>query len=217
MRDQTRDGFKAFAGKSSKHAKEALNILIKLRGIGPATASLLLSVFDPDTAPFFSDELFRWCFFEDGKGHGWDRDIKYNVKEYLELFDKVQQFRERFIKQSKREVAAVEMEKVAYVLGKLAAAGVSTASAAGTKRKAEVAPDKDLHDDSVATARDESSLTIASNAVNEQEPEQKEQVKAKKAKLDTTSETKKPRERVKPIAETTTAASRSRRKATISS
>jgi predicted flap endonuclease-1-like 5' DNA nuclease len=33
----------------------ALKKLSELKGIGPATASLLMSVFDPDGVPFFSD------------------------------------------------------------------------------------------------------------------------------------------------------------------
>ncbi|KAK8158764.1 hypothetical protein BKA80DRAFT_311647 [Phyllosticta citrichinensis] len=40
----------------------ALASLTRLRGIGPATASLLLSVADDDaTVPFFADELFVWA------------------------------------------------------------------------------------------------------------------------------------------------------------
>ena len=52
----TRKGFAEFSGDKST---DALKTLTTLRGIGPATASLLLSVYDPDNAPFFSDELFR--------------------------------------------------------------------------------------------------------------------------------------------------------------
>lgn len=113
----TKEGFEAYSG-NSESVKTSLNILTKLRGIGPATASLLLSVYDPETAPFFSDELFRWSFHEAGKGKGWDRDIKYNVKEYLQLFEKVQELRQRFRSEHQRDIAAAEIEKVAYVLGK---------------------------------------------------------------------------------------------------
>ena len=110
--------------------------MTKLKGIGPATASLLLSVYEPHTAPFFSDELFRWCFFEEGKGKGWDREIKYNLKEYLDLYGKVQELRERFKKDYRRGISAVEIEKVAYVLGKQATGGSSTqANSRGQKRK----------------------------------------------------------------------------------
>jgi hypothetical protein len=133
----TRDAFKAYANrkKDAHNANIALTALAKLRGIGPATASLLLSVYDPENAPFFSDELFRWGMLEDSQG--WYREIKYNAKEYLELYERVNRFRERFRKESGTDVPAVNVEKVAYVLGKQATAGGSEnkASSAGTKRK----------------------------------------------------------------------------------
>lgn len=96
---------------------QALKILFSsLRGIGPATASLLLSVRRPDEVPFFSDELFRWSQWDvvgkKGEGEGWDRKIKYNLNEYKELLKSVRALRERL------GVRAVDAEKVAYVLGK---------------------------------------------------------------------------------------------------
>ncbi|GAB7335346.1 hypothetical protein MBLNU13_g07736t1 [Cladosporium sp. NU13] len=90
----------------------SLDVLTRLKGIGPATASLLLSTSDPETLPFFSDELFRWAFWENKSGAGWDRKIKYSVKEYRELKEKVNGLRDRIGK------GAIEVEKVAYVLGK---------------------------------------------------------------------------------------------------
>lgn len=95
---------------------KALKILTSLRGIGPATASLLLSVHQPDTVPFFSDELFRWTQWDvvakKGEGEGWDRKIKYNVGEYKEVLKSVGDLRTRL------GIRAVDAEKVAYVLGK---------------------------------------------------------------------------------------------------
>lgn len=38
----------------------ALQILTQLKGIGPATASLLLAVHDADKVIFFADEAFYW-------------------------------------------------------------------------------------------------------------------------------------------------------------
>jgi hypothetical protein len=91
----------------------ALKTLIALKGIGPATASLLLSVAAPDTVPFFSDELFRWCIWdESGSPGGWQRKIKYNVKEYEMLLKKVDALVKRL------GVRAVDAERVAWVLGK---------------------------------------------------------------------------------------------------
>lgn len=100
------------AGFSADSWDDSLNILTKLKGIGPATAALLLSTSDPDKLPFFSDELFRWAFWESKSGSGWDRKIKYSIKEYRELKEKVDELRERIGN------GALEAEKVAYVLGK---------------------------------------------------------------------------------------------------
>lgn len=91
---------------------EAAKILVKLKGIGPATASLLLSVYKPDAVAFFSDELFRWVHWEEVKGKGWDRKIGYTMKEYQSLCKEVEKVRARL------DVPAVEMEKVAWVLGR---------------------------------------------------------------------------------------------------
>ncbi|KAF1976075.1 hypothetical protein BU23DRAFT_588267 [Bimuria novae-zelandiae CBS 107.79] len=91
----------------------ALNDLTKLRGIGPATASLLLSVHDPTHNPFFSDELFRWMLWDTrGSPKGWQRTISYTAKQYEMLLTCVDRLRERL------GVSAVDMEKVAWVLGK---------------------------------------------------------------------------------------------------
>lgn len=106
MRETTTEGF------SADTWNDGLTILSKLRGIGPATAALLLSTSDPKSLPFFSDELFRWAFWEDKTGARWDRKIKYSVKEYRELKAKVDELRDRIGRE------AIQVEKVAYVLGK---------------------------------------------------------------------------------------------------
>lgn len=108
----TTSAFKDYA--AGKDALKALKTLTQLRGIGPATASLLLSVLDPDEVPFFSDEVFRWTHWdepESAKGGGWDRVIRYTVKEYKDIVERVGEVRERL------GVKAVDVEKVAYVLG----------------------------------------------------------------------------------------------------
>lgn len=98
---------------AGKGALVGLKTLISLKGIGPATASLLLSVYNPDNIPFFSDEVFRWCMWdESGKPGGWSRPIKYNVKEYEALLGRVGELVQRL------EVRAVDIERVAWVLGK---------------------------------------------------------------------------------------------------
>lgn len=105
---------------ADKDVLKALKLLTTLRGIGPATASLLLSVYQPDAIPFFSDELFRWAHW-DGigpvskgpkAGQGWERKIAYSAKEYGGVLERVGRLRERL------EVGATEAEKVAYVLAR---------------------------------------------------------------------------------------------------
>lgn len=130
VEDATRSAFAEFAESKTK---DAVKTLTTLRGIGPATASLILSVCNLERAPFFSDELFRWAFFDSGKGNGWDRRIKYTAREYTELYDKVQQLLGRL------EVSAVDAEKVAYVLGTEGVLGQSAQKDMGksTKRKAD--------------------------------------------------------------------------------
>ncbi|KAM5367675.1 hypothetical protein ACJZ2D_009876 [Fusarium nematophilum] len=83
----------------------ALDVLTKLKGIGPATASLLLAVHDPTRVIFFSDQAFWWLCC-DGK----ISPIKYNAKEYQALCSKVDDLRDRL------GVPASDVEKVACVL-----------------------------------------------------------------------------------------------------
>ncbi|KAF2127291.1 hypothetical protein P153DRAFT_387836 [Dothidotthia symphoricarpi CBS 119687] len=112
IQDTTRKAFSLLTPKSSDPS-QALKLLTQLKGIGPATASLLLSAFAPETIPFFSDELFRWCMWDEpGSPGGWKRAIKYNAKEYVQLVTRVEQITTRL------EVSAVDVERVAWVLGK---------------------------------------------------------------------------------------------------
>ena len=68
--------------------------------------------------PFFSDELYRYLHFEEVKSKGWDRKISYTMKEYKSLFEKLQTLRERLEKENKQQVSAIDVEKMAYVLGR---------------------------------------------------------------------------------------------------
>ncbi|KAK6196572.1 hypothetical protein LQW54_011405 [Pestalotiopsis sp. IQ-011] len=86
-------------------ASAALAAISKLKGIGPATASLLLSVHDPDRVIFFSDEAFWWLCCEGKK-----EPIKYNPKEYQGLNRAAQALVKRL------EMSATDVEKVAYVI-----------------------------------------------------------------------------------------------------
>lgn len=92
---------------SSKDAGSAVRLLSELKGIGPATASLLLSVHDPQNIIFFSDEAFYWLCCEGKKA-----SIKYNPKEYFALRTEADVLAKRL------GVSATDIEKVAYVLMK---------------------------------------------------------------------------------------------------
>ena len=97
-----------------------MTALSKLKGIGPATASLLLSCYDPVNVPFFSDELYRYLHWEETRAKGWDRKIGYTMKEYKTLYDRLQPLRERLQKEGGQEVKAVDVEKMAYAMCKRA-------------------------------------------------------------------------------------------------
>ncbi|RDA91277.1 hypothetical protein CP533_6324 [Ophiocordyceps camponoti-saundersi (nom. inval.)] len=74
--------------------------------IGPATASLVLSVHDARACIFFSDEAFRWLC-RDGDGGA---AIRYTAAEYGALCEAAASVVRRI------DVGAVEVEKVAYVV-----------------------------------------------------------------------------------------------------
>ncbi|PNP58602.1 hypothetical protein THARTR1_01618 [Trichoderma harzianum] len=92
---------------SSKDIGSGVRLLSDLKGVGPATASLLLSVHDPERVIFFSDEAFYWLCCDGKKA-----PIKYNPKEYLALRTEAEALANRL------GVSAMDIEKVAYVLMK---------------------------------------------------------------------------------------------------
>lgn len=91
--------------KKNLDATNAVDALMKLKGIGPATASLLLAVHDPENVIFFADEAFYWLCSGGRQG-----PIKYNIKEYKELNTQSQTLARRL------KVGAMDVERVAYVL-----------------------------------------------------------------------------------------------------
>lgn len=84
--------------------KTALTEVCKLKGVGPATGTLVMSIFKPDVVPFFQDETFYWITAN------YDTKLKYDKKEYAKLFDKILAISLRL------DVDAVKLEKTAYVL-----------------------------------------------------------------------------------------------------
>lgn len=85
--------------------ENALKVLTKLKGIGPATASLLLSVHYPGRVSFFSDEAYYWLC-----NKGQKASLKYNMKEYESLSVEARKLMKRL------GISAMDLEKVAYVL-----------------------------------------------------------------------------------------------------
>jgi hypothetical protein len=96
-----------YRANPGQNAQKALDTLVKLRGIGPATASLLLNVHDADRVVFFSDEAYYWLCCGGNKS-----PIKYNAREYAELRLRAEELADRL------GVGMVHVEKVAYVVMK---------------------------------------------------------------------------------------------------
>lgn len=124
VKDTIRNAIQTYR-KAKRNPQPALDVLVKLRGIGPATASLLLNVHDPNQVIFFSDEAFYWLC-----GGMQKVPLKYNAKEYVAL-------REAAAKLQKRlDVSATDVEKVAYVLFKAPDAEPSKSTPSGRKGSA---------------------------------------------------------------------------------
>ncbi|KAI5969758.1 hypothetical protein CANMA_001220 [Candida margitis] len=68
-----------------KHIRQAMKELCKLKGVGPATSSLIMcclyKIQPKFTPPFFSDESFMYYVIDPTKP---GEKIKYSVKEYVE-------------------------------------------------------------------------------------------------------------------------------------
>ncbi|KFY98671.1 hypothetical protein V498_01325 [Pseudogymnoascus sp. VKM F-4517 (FW-2822)] len=97
----------------------AIRTMSLLSGVGPATASLLLSVHDPDNVIFFSDEAYRWLVCG-----GKEQTIKYNLKEYEQLEVRAKELMERL------GVGAREVERTAFVIMRGGAERVKSETAA---------------------------------------------------------------------------------------
>jgi hypothetical protein len=144
--------------------KSSLDILTApLRAVGPATASLVLNVAtegNPNEVPFYSDELYLWLCLGKyplcGKGgrkkagkrirSNGELDVKYNLREYRDLWEAVLKLRNRLnggVKtddtddgskeeetegKDTRVFTAADIERVAYVLKELDVSGFPGAS-----------------------------------------------------------------------------------------
>ncbi|KAK6503563.1 hypothetical protein TWF481_008577 [Arthrobotrys musiformis] len=118
-----------------------MKVLIKLKGIGPATATAILSSVFPETIPMFSDEAFRWIMMDKPGTSGWNRNIAYNAKEYSEFFKRVRRLCRKLVSEGEA-VDAGSVEKVGWVLGQEAALGIThpmegTPTESSTRMRAE--------------------------------------------------------------------------------
>ena len=105
-----------------------------LKGVGPATASLVLSVMKPAIVPFFSDELYIWTHQvlsersetdvvtadkEAKKTRIATTKLQYSRKEYATLYENVcrilTELNAASIKDDGLRLTAIELEKAAYV------------------------------------------------------------------------------------------------------
>ncbi|KAL8949477.1 MAG: hypothetical protein Q9222_004412 [Ikaeria aurantiellina] len=130
----TRNSFIPYSLDESRHPSLPIANLTRLKGIGPATASLLLSCYDPTNVPFFSDELYRWLHDsaeptrqEEGEktkkrklSTRKPKRISYTIKEYIFIFDRVTALRSRLDASSDggEPVKAVDVERAAYSIMK---------------------------------------------------------------------------------------------------
>ena len=114
----TRSAFAIHATGDPDRYAEPMTMLCSLKGIGPASASLLLSVYDPVRVAFFSDEAYRWLMYAKGAGHGWDRVIRYHHQTYNIYDQKVREIRERLKDDDADGPWARDVERVGFVLGK---------------------------------------------------------------------------------------------------
>ncbi|KAL4740799.1 hypothetical protein BDV11DRAFT_184462 [Aspergillus similis] len=127
------DGFEAIGGA-------LLTLATPLRGVGPATASLILSVACPEMIPFYSDDVYLWVCAgvypsssfcskksKEVKPNG-EPNVKYNVAEYRRLWEGVQGLRARLNKEADegKRVSCKDVEKVALVIRHFGLSGLGS-------------------------------------------------------------------------------------------
>ena len=127
--DSSKKAFSSINLNKASDIKGPITILAKLKGIGPATASLVLSCYNPEAIPFFSDELYlyvHWNYDDSSNSGIWSRRIKYTLFEYSSLFKEIWKIRQRIEQEDHENVSYADLEKVAFVLRKETAAGLSS-------------------------------------------------------------------------------------------
>lgn len=125
-------------GAFPKPSLDALTV--PLRGVGPATASLVLSVGTAlastgNQIPFYSDDVYLWLCLDLLPQFAGDKEkpshhkkpsgeliAKYNVNEYRDLWESVQKLLARLSKDAGDvgPISLFDIEKVAYVIRNVA-------------------------------------------------------------------------------------------------
>lgn len=128
--------------------KTSMDALQPLRGVGVATASLVLSIATgrsehAQQIPFYSDDMFLWLVVKDYPNPTKSRskrkinskflrpngelNVRYTLNEYRELWDACAELRMRLNKEIEGNdggiVSQNDIEKVAYVLRNIAVSG----------------------------------------------------------------------------------------------
>jgi len=109
VKTTTTDAFSLYS-KSPTDVLPVLKKIAELKGVGPATASLILAVRDPENIIFFSDEAFAWLVLDDDMSK--KAKMKYDLNEYKALYEKSRDL------MAKLKVSPIDIEKVAYVISK---------------------------------------------------------------------------------------------------
>ncbi|KAJ5420197.1 hypothetical protein N7465_002716 [Penicillium sp. CMV-2018d] len=114
-----------------------------IRGVGPATASLILSIATvfgdvKKQVPFYSDDVYLWlCLMDFPEGRDFkeqkpsehkkpngDLIVKYNMNEYRELWNASQELRVRLNNGAgDAPVSFIDIERAAYVLRNISVSG----------------------------------------------------------------------------------------------
>ena len=82
VEQKTREGLEIASGTEESAEKAAIEVISELRGVGPATASAILSLYCPDRFAFMDDEVIE-CLY--------DKKRDYRLSTYLSVNAKCQQ------------------------------------------------------------------------------------------------------------------------------
>ncbi|KAJ5637405.1 hypothetical protein N7490_007284, partial [Penicillium lividum] len=144
--------------------QNSLDALQPLRGVGVATASLILSIAtgskeDYEQIPFYSDDLFLWLVVGEYPDMGisekgdsksklkskfmrnGELNVKYNLNEYRELWGRCRELMRRLKLHEGYEedpVSQNDIEKVAYVLRNIGASGLCESTSTEVGKEVDV-------------------------------------------------------------------------------